>query len=450
MRLLKLKKAGVVRLARKFSLSFLSVSVLVLLSCFRAAPPIEKGDYWDTTDASQQPTTDPSTLHPQVRRRKSPLEVSTWTPPRTPVSPQASSSKPIPRAPEDYFPAPGAKPTVAPTGAPAPRLLNVAILTKSVECVWCHMNIYGDVGGLDFSAGSSVNNVNIFGKVYGTKGIPSAMKSGARDGYDEFYQNSNLKIFPLTVDASGTPVFPNPKESEIESKVSGRFRYNSKINGPVVNESLYIPPNTHFEIAGDILVKGDLVIAGTFSGQGTLYARNIFIPGDIIAQKNPYPFSETYSTALEEARASIARADDSLHFYALGQITVGSIQNGLSGIVDRDRNTTGHEASPYTAAQPADTSKISAYTQQPPGNCTAHHYNPHVKRVDAFLYAADYITWRACGGYQLNGGFVAPIVVISSNWTPAAQNITRYDYRFRVGSTGFLALQDYFNSASSP
>jgi hypothetical protein len=311
------------------------------------------------------------------------------------------------------------------------------------------MNIYGDVGGLDFSQGSNVNNVNIYGKIYGTKNIPSGMKAGARDGFAEFYTNNDLKIFPLTVDPLGSPVFPNPKESDIEAKVSGRIRYNSNIIGPVMNESLYIPPNTKFEIAGDILIKGDLVIAGTFSGQGTLYARNIFIPADIIAQRNPYPFSETYSTALEEARASIARADDSLHLYALGQITVGSVQNGMSSIVDQDRATTGHVASPYTAAQPMDLSKISDYTQTPPLNCTAHHYNPHVKRVDAFLYAADYITWRACGGYELNGGFVSPIVVISSNWTPAEVNITRYDYRFRVGSTGFLAIQNYFDSTGT-
>lgn len=436
---------------RKLHVSALSLLMLYLVSCYRAAPPIEQGDFWDPAEQPQNNNSDPNELHPNVRRRKLPAKVNIRENKPTPTvaidTPQSIPTKgATERKPEDYFPAPGALPTVAPTGAPAPRLLNVAILTKSVECVWCHMNIYGDVGGLDFTTGSSVSDVNIFGKVYGSKGIPDAMKSGARDGFEENYQNDKLKIFPLTVNDSGEPVFPEPKESDIEKKVSGRFRYNSKIVGPVVNGSLYIPPNTTFQIAGEVLIKGDLVIAGNFSGQGTLYARNIFIPGDIIASKHPYPFSETYVEALEQARTSISRADDSLHLFALGQITVASIHNNMSSVIDSDRTSTGHKQSPYTEAQPEDPSKISEYTQAPPPNCTGEHYNPHVSRVDAFLYAADYITWRACDGYDLNGGFVAPIVAISSNWTPAEKNITRYDYRFRVGSTGFLALQGFFNN----
>lgn len=427
----------------------------VLCGCYRPAPPLEDGDGRSTLEDGSQADGNRGKIHPYVRTRRLPSRVSTpVAPTSTPVPVVAVETPavvvPKPRAPEDYFPAPGATPTVAPVGSPAPRMFNVAVLTKSVECVWCHMNIYGDVGGINFTGGASVSDVNIFGKVFGTASIPLGLKAGARDGFEENYSNNLLKIFPSSVDERGIPRFPNPTVAEVERKVSGRFRSKAIIVGPVINGPLYISPGTDFEIAGDVLVKGDLVIAGNFSGQGTIYAHNIFIPGDIIARRHPYPFSNVYSSALDQAKASIDRADDSLHFYAFGQITVGSVANGLEGIIANDRVSSGQNASPYTASQPMDVTQISQYNQAAPLECQDSRFIPYVKRVDAFLFAADYITWRACDGYELNGGFVSPIVVITSHTSDAQQNVTRYDYRFRVGSTGFLALQDFFNSGNSP
>ena len=68
-----------------------------------------------------------------------------------------------------------------------------------------------------------------------------------------------------------------------------------------------------------------------------------------------------------------------------------------------------------------------------------------VNKVDSFLYATDYILWRTCNGFELNGGFVSPnAAMVSARLPTPTTNVIRYDYRLRSGIRAYSVLKDFF------
>lgn len=346
---------------------------------------------------------------------------------------------------------------VAPT-----RLFNVAILTQSVQCLFCHMKIEGDVGGIQFPPNSKMHEragegLRILGTLYGTNEVPSILaKLPQAANTRANYNNSELKIFPTTKDATGKIEFPAVNRSLLVGKTKGFIKAGNQVinnthSGPVTIVSSGSP----IEVDGEIFIDGDLVIGGNYRGLGTIYARNIFIVKDLKAGTSPFPFPANPETAKQTAVTSIAAKHDGLYLFALGQITVGYPDPKL--LANKAWFHANHASNAESVAQPPiDIQSYKALAEAKTCNDSrtaksSTYLAVLVNRVDAFLYSSDYLLWRTCNGFELNGGFVAPSVALVNagdtfdpQRTKEPRNTIRYDYRLRAGVKAYTLLKDFF------
>jgi hypothetical protein len=405
----------------------------------------------------------------------------------------------------------------------APTIFNAAILTRTVQCLFCHIKVEGDVGGIEFPDqvhSASATGLAILGKLYATNAIPWIFKTGvpngspvATNGFAENYANAEKKIFPKR-DENGVIDFPKISRSLIRSSVEGKLTSFASTNGArdnviskIHSGSLFIDGSQKpFEISGEVFVEGDLVLRGSYKGQGTIYAKNIYIIGDLKALKSPFPFPSTEDAAMDHARASLAKGDDALYLAALDQIWVSEYdEKGIgaestrrfafesAGIEAPDRsslfNMFGGEARLLKASQkplqPSDyvnsTPQHEAWTFDVPDR-----FRMDVSRVDAFLFAGDGLVWRNHGNWLLNGGFISPKAAMSSkiqqatgswwctpggakvfdaplsspdgcgskpavlvnprNGLPTHTNVIRFDYRLRAGGPGYESIRSLFDN----
>ncbi|RYZ64472.1 MAG: hypothetical protein EOP09_15895, partial [Proteobacteria bacterium] len=183
------------------------------------------------------------------------------------------------------------------------QIFNAAVLTTSVQCYFCHMKIHGDVGGIDFPAsvrGDSGTNFQIVGKLFGTNTIPSQLIGKSTAGEVSNYNNSGLKIFPKD------NKFPVLSAADLKPKMNGSISVGSSAYGPVYEGNLVLDGTQNsIVIKGETFINGDLIIKGKYKGVGTIYAQNIFIVGDVVAEKSPFPFSENEATALTQAQPNL-------------------------------------------------------------------------------------------------------------------------------------------------
>jgi hypothetical protein len=209
------------------------------------------------------------------------------------------------------------------------------------------------------------------------------------------------------------------------------------------------------EVEGEIYVDGDVILGGSYKGTGTIYAKNIFIVRDLVAASSPFPYPTDPAGAKAKAKEDIAAKKDGLYLFALGQITVGypdpefqrrrsewRVDNPLSQGITRDQPHLSMDSYKNLAQ-----TKTCVLTE---GKSTDYGA-VLVNQVDAFLYASDYLLWRTCGGFTLNGGFVTPYVALvnagdaaEANITKEPTNLVRYDYRLRAGVKAFSLLKDFF------
>jgi len=141
--------------------------------------------------------------------------------------------------------------------------------------------------------------------------------------------------------------------------------------------------------------------------------------------------------------------------FALGQITVGYPDPAF--LNDKSWMHSNVGANANTRSQPA--MGINAYVAlREQKNCnvfsfghTTRYQAVLVNKVDAFLYASDYLLWRTCNTFQLNGGFVAPNVALVNAGDASLpqmalepRNVVRYDYRLRAGVKAFSVLKSFF------
>lgn len=390
----------------------------------------------------------------------------------------------------------------------APHVFSTAILTRTVQCLFCHIRVEGDVGGIDFPAAgmheAAATGVQIMGELFATSSIPDVLKFGpqnkgavATGATIENYKNTGKKIFP-TPNQDGVVDFPKIEESSLSSRMLGRLFGRASADGAQAVEiskvhkgNLFLDgTESPFEIHGEVFVEGDLVVKGSFKGQGTIYARNIFIIGDVVASKSPFPFATKEADALVQARNSILRGDDALYFAALNQIWVGEYDTTLGddfGVVRPSKEGAfaavgGEQRFLEIAQRPLGP---ESYMNGTPGAepwtfTVSEKIRIDVQRVDAFLFANDAIVWRAHGNWLLNGGFITPKAAMTSrmqketggfwfagnldapgsipnfgglkraelinprNMLPSHTNVIRFDYRLRAGGVGFESIRELF------
>ncbi len=398
----------------------------------------------------------------------------------------------------------------------APHVFSAAILTRTVRCLFCHIRVEGDVGGIDFPLSdmhaASASGVRIFGQLFATGGIPEVFKKGvpggtpvATAGFSENYKNMGKKIFPKP-NAAGEITFPTLQTEVLEKTMLGKMTVpanehnGSQISIDKVHRgSLFVDGSkTPFTINGEVLIDGDLVIKGSYTGRGTIYAANIFIIGDVTARKSAFPFLPNENEALEQARNSIVRGDDALYLASTKTIRVGEYATALTtsagavsefkiGPADLSKaiELFGSEAALVAVAQrPLQASEYrNATPELSPWTFTVNpKFRMDVVRVDAFLFATEGLVWHSHGNWLLNGGFISPNAALTSrmqaetgtwwctdpsktdlpdaiptqcgkrpailvnprNELPSHTNVIRYDYRLRAGGTGFESIRGLF------
>ena len=339
------------------------------------------------------------------------------------------------------------------------KLFNVAILTKSVQCLFCHMKIEGDVGGIRFPADSSMHvrageGLRILGTIYGTNQVPSALDQAPQSlEASSNYENTDLKIFPTTVDGSGNVTFPVVTKEQISGKTKGVIKAGDKtIQDKHIGDLTLVDDGGPIEIDGEIFVDGNLIIGGRYRGIGTIYARNIFIVRDLQAMVSPFPFGLDPAAAKEKAQKAITAKNDGIYLFSIGQITVGYpddafLRNQSWRAANLTKNSNTVQKPPGEISQYVALAKTKDCTVAP-----GRKWNRSVliNRVDAFLYSSDYLLWRTCNGFELNGGFVAPNVALvnagdaDNGADVEPKNVVRYDYRLRAGVKAFSVLKAFF------
>lgn len=261
---------------------------------------------------------------------------------------------------------------------------NLAMLSETTDCMFCHLRVNGDVGNLVFmrpgwgneggsGQGSGGNDWNIGGSVINGN-VYAALdvtNDGARSGtlngavvtgiVDRYSTNSAL---PDDLDGDGIADFP-PINREVAmlnalGSIGGGVRscvvplggtytgtcgtssLSGTINGNLILEGTLANP---IVIDGDVWVEGDVIIKGYVQGLGGLYAgRNIYFAGDVQGVNAPYRIDTTgrcvnetgvvqmtvaqlsatgFSAEDACARRSIADNTDTLRVGARGSVIIG-------------------------------------------------------------------------------------------------------------------------------
>ena len=367
-------------------------------------------------------------------------------------------------------------------GAWARQIFNAAVITKSVQCYFCHTRIEGDLGGIDFPASvhdETGKNFLVTSKVYGTNTVPALLGNTAKGGSLSNYDNKEMKIFPKD------NKFPILTIADIESKVKGALKLGTTVNVDKIHRGNLVLDGTAagkpIQISGEVLIDGDLIIKGFYKGIGTIYAKNIYIVNDLKATNSPFPFSQDPLEAQTQAQASVLKGDDGLYLGALGQVVVGVIENRLQDEEDHSKQLV--KTNPYAWITKSDFESMGQQAVWPKNLAgvdvplpltggasgdpnTDARFKLEVNRVDAYIYAQDLVSWRAYGNILLNGGFMSPkgglvtrapqatyeqrpdlnqFAPNPRNGMPINQNVIRYDYRLRIGGGGLETLKAYFD-----
>lgn len=357
---------------------------------------------------------------------------------------------------------PAKKPAESAAESVSQKLFNVAILTQSVQCLFCHMKIEGDVGGIQFPPNNEMHprageGLRILGTLFGTNEIPNKLGNAPQAASTRpNYANTELKIFPTTKDGGGNIVFPTVTREMLAGKTKGTLKAGSTtVQDSHSGDLTLVDSGAAIELNGEVFVDGDLIIGGNYRGVGTIYARNIFIVKDLKAVSSAFPFPADPTAAKERGKAAISEKKDGAYLFALGQITVGYPDPAF--LNDKSWMHSNVGANAFTRAQPS--MGLNSYVAlREQKNCneisfghTTQYKAVLVNKVDAFLYASDYLLWRTCNTFELNGGFVAPNVALVNagdanppQSTLEPRNVVRYDYRLRAGVKAFSVLKSFF------
>ena len=200
------------------------------------------------------------------------------------------------------------------------EIFDLALLSERVDCMFCHLNVKGDVGSLDIlrpgwgnegkngdlssGVGSGKDSI-IDGDVYSAKKVTTD-KVGTNDINGTILTsgkklNENYSGDKLPQGDDGNPSFPGLDRGAIKGSASGSVSggtirtvdpagtwsngpasasgISKTFDGNVVLEGTEANP---IVLNGDVYVSGDVVIKGVVTGRGAIYAgRNLYVAGNL-------------------------------------------------------------------------------------------------------------------------------------------------------------------------
>ena len=250
------------------------------------------------------------------------------------------------------------------------NVFDLAMLSETTNCMYCHLRVKGDVGNLDFfrpgwgsekesgkNSGAGDGGSIVYGNAYSAKDVSKDNTNLTPDWRGdrrvngaifkkEVFVNYDNEDRKLPVDAQGNPAFP-PIERDVAKanalgsvRVAGGVMYGFNSDGrpsfvPSVNGTyegnLVLSGGTKenpIVLNKDVYVTGDVVIKGYVTGQGAIYAgRNMYMAGDVITVNPPYKPGEDKCASITDpdacARLSIADNRDAFRAAARGNIVIG-------------------------------------------------------------------------------------------------------------------------------
>ncbi len=256
-------------------------------------------------------------------------------------------------------------------------IFELVMLTETVNCMFCHLRVNGDVGTLehfkpgwteegnpdDADAGAFNGGSILHGNLYAAKTItndgstdlnanPSANINGALiEGNVEV--NSTNRRLPKDIDGDGVADFPPIDREKARNSAKGSLWIDSQVGGAIVKTigwnqnlnnlsvgsgSLNSVTDGNVIMIGtaaqpinldkDIFVEGDVIIKGVVTGQGAIYTgRNIYIAGNLTVKNPPDAPSTGVCATIPDpddcAKENIAQHKDTLRLGARGSIIMG-------------------------------------------------------------------------------------------------------------------------------
>lgn len=380
--------------------------------------------------------------------------------------------------------------------APDAPNAKLALLVDKMDCVFCHLEIHGDlgtIGSVDPMRADSV--AKIFGRwlIEGDNHggdratLGSAYKMEATGGIATQYANSDKS---LPVDATGKPAFPDISFEALEETVAGTLKAGGRVVNGVSATNLVLLGTmaSPIEIDGDVLVKGDVIVKGVYTGRGTIYATgNIYVPANLVAMRFPdIKYSDDRTVALQQGKDAVTDLNlDALGLATAKSIFIADLENyadhhynappsgtGLAGrpkywsIYDKEmedvppefqRETIGVNGvygwypggeAGYEALYENVTPCIGGTARQMTRG-DADYGARAFDRIDAFLYAKNLIGGTSRGArYTIYGGVIARgfhVISAASFQDTCRPSELRFDYRFAAGLPVLRALAPFFN-----
>jgi len=271
----------------------------------------------------------------------------------------------------------GSQTVVQRIGFSPSNIFELALLTETVNCMFCHLQVKGDVGTLKpFEPGWSMvfggnddDNAGrtslVHGNLYAADmivqdnrytdidGNPATVNGAVFTGTIE--EHSRSRKLPKDLDGDGQADFPPIDRDKARKNADGSLWVNNQVGGALVKKigwnedlnnlnpgtgSLNSVTNGNVILVGttanpinldrDIFVEGDVIIKGVVTGQGAIYAgRNIYVAGNLTVKNKPdKPLEPGGVCAFIAdpdmcAKANIIANKDTLRLGARGSIIMG-------------------------------------------------------------------------------------------------------------------------------
>ncbi len=222
------------------------------------------------------------------------------------------------------------------------------------------------------------------------------------------------------------------------------------------------PASQTLTVQGEVVVNGDLVLAGCMKGQGTFYVSgNIYIPDDLKNVQSAFPFTETTDKNILKQEATERSQRDLISLATEKFIVIGAIRFEVISHEQQEggvfRNNKSEIENVYNwLTQGSSSQNLSLYTnaflKRKLFNQT-HRGTGAVSLVEANLFANKGIAASMTGIYNtnlvINGSLLTPnISMLVSGWShntgvnpfnsrPFANSEINQDFRLKYTTKGF-------------
>ncbi|MBF6593790.1 MAG: hypothetical protein IVW51_04985 [Thermaceae bacterium] len=279
-------------------------------------------------------------------------------------------------------------------------IFDLAMLSETINCMYCHLRVNGDVGSLQFfrpgwgtegnsgqGSGGADGGSNINGNVFiapcpagttcpGTNNLTN--DSTDLSGTPKLINgaqvtqavNTNYTGSKLPKSTNGVPQFPPIERAVGEANADGTMSGGLIVGVPKGGQLTALPSSSNVPqvsgvyngnlvligtaanpivLKGDIYVKGDVVIKGVVTGRGAIYSdRNTYIAGNVTTVNPPDSVGTGVCTGITNpdtcAQKNVAAGKDELRLATRGSTIMGDYT---------ERNATGTKL-PYDQTQSAD------------------------------------------------------------------------------------------------